>query len=155
MRVPAFLAEQHVVFETIQHPPAFTAQKRAKYLHVPGRQLVKSVLLRGPSAYFLAVLPATAQVDLLRLGRVMGGAVRLAKREEIATFFPDCEWGALGPFGSLYGLATLLEDGVHPEASIVFEAHTHGEAIRMDCRDFELLEAPRRLRFAVRPHEGD
>jgi Ala-tRNA(Pro) deacylase len=149
MRVPAFLAEQQVVFDTIYHPPAFTAQKRAKYLHVPGKRLVKSVLLRGPSAYFLAVLPATAQVDLLRLERVMEGAVRLAEREEVAEVFRDCEWGVLTPFGSLYGLATLLEDGIDPEAIIVFEAHTHGEAIRMRCRDFELLEAPRRLRFAV------
>src|SRR5437868_12024114 len=101
MRVPCFLAEQRVLFETLQHPPAFTAQKRAKYLHVPGRHLVKSVLLRAPAGHVLAVLPATCKVDLHRLERHLGGAVLLAEREEIPEVFRDCEWGALSPFGSL------------------------------------------------------
>jgi Ala-tRNA(Pro) deacylase len=149
MRVPVFLAEQRVGFETLRHPPAYTAQKRAKYLHVPGRRLVKSVLLRAPAGYVLAILPATCQVDLRRLERPLGGPVRLAEREEIPAFFRDCEWGALSPFGSLYGLPTLLEDALDPEGLIVFESHSHGEAIRMRCRDFERLEAPRRLPFAA------
>jgi Ala-tRNA(Pro) deacylase len=154
MRVPLLLAELHVPFERLQHAPAFTAQRRAHFLHIPGRHLVKSVLLRCPGGYHVAVLPATAQVDLLRLERALGGPIRLAERDEIPEFFGDCEWGGLTPFGSLYGLTTLLEDGLDPEAPIVFEAHRHGEAIRMRCRDYERLEAPRRLHFAARANDS-
>jgi Ala-tRNA(Pro) deacylase len=148
MRVPEFLRDQEVAFETVLHPPAFTAQKRAHCLHVPGRSLAKSVLLHGPAGYLLAVLPATEHVDLAVLARVLGGPVRLASDLEIAEVFRDCEWGVLTPFGALYGLPTLLEDGIDSDETIVFEAHLHAVTIRMRCRDFERLERPRRLTFA-------
>ncbi len=149
MRVPLFLAEQQVAFETLYHPPAYTAQRRAHYLRVEGRHLVKGVLLRGPLGHFLAVLPATDRVDIDRLGQALGGPVQLAQREEIPEFFRDCEWGGVTAFGSLYGLPTLLEAGIDPQTWIVFEGHSHAQAIRMRCHDFERLERPRRLPFAI------
>jgi Ala-tRNA(Pro) deacylase len=150
MRVPQFLLDQHISFERLVHPPAFTAQKRAKYLGVPGQQVAKSVLLVGPAGYFLAVLPATHHVDTAVLARALGGPVRLAGDEEVADVFRDCEWGVVAPFGTLYDLPTVLDDALAPESLITFDAHSHAEAIRMRCSDFERLERPRRLRFAAR-----
>jgi Ala-tRNA(Pro) deacylase len=150
MRIPDFLAEQEVPFESLLHPPAFTAQRRAKYLHVPGGRLAKGVLLAGPRGAFLAVLPATHRVDTDALARELAGPVRLATAREVAEVFGDCEWGAAPPFGSLYGLPTFLDDGLDPEGPIVFEGHSHMYALRLLCRDFERLERPRRLRFARR-----
>lgn len=148
MRVPQFLQDSGVPFETLRHPPAYTAQRRASRLRVSGRQLAKAVLLRGPRGCLVAVLPATARVDLARLAGELGGPVRLADREEIPRFFNDCEWGALTPFGSLYGLPTLLDESLRADALVVLEGHSHAEAIRMRCADFEALEQPRRLCFA-------
>ena len=82
------------------------------------------------------------------LGQALGGPVRLAKGRELAEVFRDCEWGVAPPFGRLYGLETLLEEGVPPEVMLVFETHSHMEAVRIRCADFERLERPRRLRFA-------
>src|SRR5262249_11961231 len=112
MRVPEFLSRNHIAFETLIHPPAFTAQKLAKYLGVPGKHVVKTVLLKGPDGFLLAVLPATHQVDTLSLAEPLGGPVRLATEQEIAAVFPDCEWGVAIPFGKLYGLQTLLEESL-------------------------------------------
>jgi Ala-tRNA(Pro) deacylase len=154
MRVSDFLSRQHIVFETIVHPPAFTAQKRAHFLHVPGRQVVKCVLLAGPAGYFLVVLPATHRVATDVIANALGGAVRLADGNEISAIFRDCEWGALTPFGSLYGVKTLLDATLDPQDIIVFEAHLHSLAIRMRCRDFEDLEHPRRLAFAQTKDEA-
>src|SRR5262245_56882613 len=148
MRVPQFLTEQRVAFDKVIHPPAFTAQRRARFLGISGKRVVKSVLLAGPDGYLLAVLPAVCQVDTEALARALGGPVRLASADEIAEVFRDCEWGVMTPFGTLYGLPTLLEESVDPDALIAFEAHTHSIAIRMRCRDLERLEKPRRLRFA-------
>src|SRR5207248_4475610 len=142
MRVPDYLAEQRVNFETLVHAPAFSAQKRAKYLRVPGRQVAKCVLLWAPGGLVLAVLPATRQVDTARLAHALGGPVRVADREEVASVFRDCEWGVVPPFGTLYGLPTLLEDSLSPADMIVFVGHTHVEAIRIRCADFERLERP-------------
>jgi Ala-tRNA(Pro) deacylase len=152
MRVPQFLIEQCVVFETLVHPPAFTAQKRAKFLHVPGRLVAKTVLMAGPCGFFLAVLPATHQVDTAALAVLFGTPVRLADLEEMAEVFRDCEWGVVPPFGTLYGLPTVIDEVFDSDAMIVFEGHIHGEAIRVGVRDFERLEKPRRARFAVPGH---
>ena len=145
MRVPEFLLERRVPFETLLHPPAFTAQKRARFLHLPGREVAKAVLLRGPDGFILAVLPATHHVDAERLAGLLGGPVRLADDDEIAKVFCDCEWGVVPPFGTLYGLPVLLEASITPDTLMVFETTTHAEAVRMLCRDFERLERPRRL----------
>src|SRR5262249_21105128 len=145
MRLAEFLEQQHVRFETLVHPPAFTAQKRAKFLHVSGQRVAKAVLLKGPAGHFLAILPATHHIDTKALAREVGGPVRLADDREIADVSRDCEWGVVLPFGALYGLPTVLEQELSPDLLMVFEAQSHAEAIRMRCGDFERLERPRRL----------
>jgi Ala-tRNA(Pro) deacylase len=148
MRVAHYLQERQVAFETVLHPPAFTANKRARFLHVPGRQVIKSVLLRGASSHILAILRSIDHVDLDSLAKHLRAAVRMADADELADRFTDCERGAASPFGSIYGLWTLLEDSVQSGDLIVFEAQQHSLAIRMTCRDFEMLEKPTRCRFA-------
>src|SRR5437879_4061425 len=108
MRVSEFLEEQHIAFETVLHPPAFTAQKRARFLHVPGRQVIKCVLLAKGTGFILAILRAIDHVDLESLGSQVGTPVLLADEDDLADRFRDCERGAVTPFGSLYGLWTLL-----------------------------------------------
>jgi Ala-tRNA(Pro) deacylase len=148
MSVPPILTDRCIPHQVLVHPPAFTAQKRAKYLHVPGREVAKCVLLKGPSGYVLAVLPATRHINTARLGAVVGGDVRLASEPEIADVFRDCEWGVVAPFGTRYGLQTFLDDSLAPDAWVIFELSSHTEAVRLRCRDFEELERPQRLRFA-------
>jgi len=130
------------------HPPAFTSQKLAKSLHIPGRQVMKSILLKGPQGFFLAVLPASQVIDLPRLGRHFNGSVRLATAQELGDLFSDCEFGAMMPFGQLYGLPTILEATIPLETTIIFEAQRHAVAIRMLCRDYVKLEHPECLAFA-------
>ncbi len=153
MRVPQLLQEQDVRFETLVHPPAFTAQKRARQLHVPGSQLAKSVLLRTGNQFLVAVLPASRHIDFHRLENILATPVRLATTREVAMIFGDCEWGTTVPFGKLYGVPTILDDSFDPESTIVFEAQRHALTIRMTCRDLERLEQPRRLAFS-RPPEA-
>ena len=154
MYAPEFLFDRPVDYVTLYHPPAYTAQRRAHYLRLPGRQVAKAVLLAGPAGYLVAVLPATHQVDTDRLAEHLGGPVRLATAEEIADLFRDCEWGVVPPFGTRYGLPTLLDETIAVEDWIVFETNLRAVAIRMRCRDFESLERPRRLRFARKVNPG-
>jgi len=147
MRVSQFLSDQQVSFEEMVHPPAYTSQKLARFLHIPGRQVMKSVLLKGPRGYVLAVLPASHRIDLARLNAHFAGTVRLATEAELHDLFPDCEYGAVMPFGQLYGVPTILETTIPMATTIVFEAQQHAVAIRMSCRDFVKLERPERLHF--------
>jgi Ala-tRNA(Pro) deacylase len=148
MRVAQFLADHQVSFETVLHAPAFTSQRRARLMHISGRKMAKCVLLAGPSGHVLAVLPATHQIDFEAAGAVLGRPLRLATVDEMAERFCDCEWGTLSPFGQLYGVSTIVDAALDADGPLAFQAQSHFRTIRMQFRDFERLEAPRRLRFA-------
>jgi Ala-tRNA(Pro) deacylase len=149
MQIAAFLADQQVDFESVPHAPAFSANMLAKYLRVSGSQVAKAVLLYGNEGFLLAILPATHRIDMRLLEQKLGGTFRLATDQEMAWMFSDCEWGVVSPFGMLYGLSTLLEDSISPDALMTFESQSHFNAIQLKCLDYERLEHPRRLRFAV------
>lgn len=148
MRIPELLAEQRIPFETLAHPPAWSAQKRAKFLRVPGRQVMKGVLLVTPTGYVLAVLPATHRLNLGKLSFQFAGRVQLGSEEQVTRIFRDCEPGAVPPFGSLYGLSSIMDETIQADDVLVLEGHTHFHAIRMSCRDYERLEHPRRMAIA-------
>ena len=149
MRVSEFLSGEHIAFETLLHAPAYTAQHRAKYLGVSGNQVAKAVLLRCADDYLLAVLPATKRIDTSRLGILLDSPVSIATAKEVALVFRDCEWGVVGPFGKLYGIPSIIDSSIALDQMMIFESDTHAEAIRVRCHDYELLEQPRRLSFAV------
>jgi Ala-tRNA(Pro) deacylase len=108
-RVQGFLEGSHIPYEVLAHPLAFTAQGVAHASHVSGWQMAKVVVVRssaGPS--FMAVLPASCRLDLKHLETVSGWkGLTLVPEAEMHDAFPDCETGAMPPFGSLYGLPVL------------------------------------------------
>jgi Ala-tRNA(Pro) deacylase len=148
MKLDEFLFNQQVPFERLRHQPVYTANRMAQALHVPGREVAKTVLLRTNQGYALAVLPATRRVDLVRVRDDLGEDVAMASEEEMDRVFPDCERGAMPPFGSLYHLPTIVDESLAEDEQIVFESQNHEEAIRMAYRDYEALEHPRRGHFA-------
>jgi Ala-tRNA(Pro) deacylase len=150
MSIAQYLADQHIRFETLYYPPAFTAQRRAAHLRIPGEYVIKSVLLRGPGGYLVAILPATARVNTEALSAALGGPVQIANADDVARVFADCEWGVTAPFGSRYGLPTYLDAGLPPNTELVLPADSHHEAVRVRCGDFERAEQPRRLPLACR-----
>ena len=149
MRIDEFLTERQVSFERLYHRPAYTANRVAQMLHVPGKEMAKTVLVRTGHGYILAVLPAICRVDMERLRQVLHeDQVDLATEHEMELLFPDCDTGAMPPFGSLYHLPTLADETLAEDREIVFEGQDHNEAIRMQCPDYLALEHPRREQFA-------
>ncbi len=148
MQMDQFLHQHKIPFEALVHPPAFSASRRASLLQVPGRLVAKCILVVSRSSRALAILPASHQLSLELLEDAMGEEPRLATREEIAEQIPDCEWGVVPPFGTLYDLPVLLDESIDSEEDIIFEGQGRMCSIRLRCADFERLENPRRFRFA-------
>jgi Ala-tRNA(Pro) deacylase len=61
----------------------------------------------------------------------------------MAELFADCEIGAEPPFGSFYGLPTIMDDRLENDEFIVFQSGTHDRAIRMDMASYLRIETPR------------
>ena len=149
-RLVTFLGERGVAYETIPHLIAYTAQGVAAAAHVAGRELAKTVVAKVDDGFVLAVLPAPLHVDLEALRRVTGSrSIRLATEQELQQLFPGCEVGAMPPFGNLYGLPVWVDTALAEDPTIVFNAGSHREAIRMTFADFARLVAPQKAVLAV------
>jgi Ala-tRNA(Pro) deacylase len=152
MNVATFLEAQKCWYEQVAHQPTYSAQRMAGQLHVPGREVAKAVLLRArpKREYLVAVLPANMVIDLDRAAKtVEAKRLELATEPEIATFCTDCEFGALPPFGSRYGLKTIVDSTLAEDDVILFEGNTHHDAIRMKFDDYRRLENPTVASFAI------
>ncbi len=143
IRLEQLLEESGAPFDVIDHPLAFTAQEEAASSHVSGRHWAKTVavLIDGDPA--LAVLPATRRLDIEKLRRVVGtDSVEIAREAEFQDLYPDCELGAMPPFGELYGQRTFVDESLREEERIAFHAGDHRTAIEMSYTDFERLAEP-------------
>lgn len=142
-RLKSFLDQEHVRYVSLQHSPAYTAQEVAESVHVSGREMAKTVILMVNGQMAMAVLPANRKILLHDLADELGAAeVRFATEEEFKARFPDCETGAMPPFGNLYGLPVYVAPGLEFGGEITFNAGTHTEVIRMAYRDFDRLVHP-------------
>jgi Ala-tRNA(Pro) deacylase len=149
-RVKELLDKNGVKYEQYKHRQAFTAQGVAQEQHVSGKLVAKVVVVKTGGQYALAVLPAHCKVDLEKICEVTGSSdVALATEDEFARLFPDCELGAMPPFGNLYNLRTYVDTALERDEEIFFQAGTHVDTIKMKYADFHRLVQPKVADFAL------
>jgi Ala-tRNA(Pro) deacylase len=148
-KVQELLRHEEVPYKSIWHPIAYSAQKTAAFSHVSGKEFAKPVMVRVDGRLCMVVIPGSMQVDLDKLREAThSNEVRLANESEFKNLFPDCEVGAMPPFGHLYGLQTFVAEKLTHDELIAFNAGTHNELIEMTYRDYERLEHPRVIKVA-------
>jgi Ala-tRNA(Pro) deacylase len=144
-----FLDDNRVRYITVHHSPAFTAQEIAASAHISGYELAKTVIIKVDGKMAMAVVPAPQHVDMLHLEDLIGASkVELATEVEFKQRFPECELGAMPPFGTLYGMDVYVADRLADDEYIAFNAGTHTELVRMRYRDFDRLANPKVLAFS-------
>lgn len=150
-----YLREQGVSFQAQQHPIAYTAQDVAAKEHVPGKLVAKVVVVFADTRPVMLVLPAPYRVDLNRIGQALGSKeVRLADEVELRALFPDCDVGAMPPFGALYQLPVYVDQSLEEDEYIVFPVGSHTETMRLAYADFARLAKPTVTGFAHPPQEA-
>ena len=151
-----FLREAHVAYTVMPHRPAFTAEEEAAATHVRGRDWAKVVVCFIDGEPVEAVVPAPSSVNLDQLLELAGGtAIRLADEGELRRLFPDCEVGAMPPFGPLYGQTVFVDAALASEPEIVFNAGTHRDAMAMRWNDFVKMVNPIVGKFAEPPFDRE
>lgn len=147
MTIPAkikeYLDENNVRFEVAEHPLAYTATEVAGKQHVPGKQMVKAVIVKSDDEFIMCVLPAIHLVDFVKLKNALGNdKIKLAEEDEISKLFPEYEIGAEPPFGHLYGLKVYVDSILQDDEEIVFNAGTHTDVIKISFADYKRLANP-------------
>ena len=142
------LDNQKIKYVILSHSPAFTAMEVAESAHVPGRALAKTVMIKLDGRMAMAVLPSTSKVDLNLLRESAGAEeAKLATEAEFKSLFPDCETGAMPPFGNLYGMDVYVSPSLAEDDQIAFNAGSHTEVMKLAYKDFERLVKPRVVRM--------
>ena len=148
-KLKEFLERNRVPYTSLIHSAAYTAQEVAALTHIKGKEIAKTVMVRIDDTLAMAVVPASTQVDLTLLKAVAGGQkVRVASEAEFRDRFPECETGAMPPFGNLYGVPVFVDETLTHEPEIAFNACTHRELIRLTYRDFAGLVQPQVASFS-------
>lgn len=149
-KLKEFLDSRKVKYEVIRHSVAFTAQGIAATAHISGREIAKAVMVKLDGRMAMAVLPASCKVDFNMLREASGvKKAELAREKEFKDMFPDCDVGAMPPFGNLYGIDVFVAERLTQDEKIAFNAGVHTELIRMSYRDFERVVQPKVMKFSV------
>ncbi|MBI2471608.1 MAG: YbaK/EbsC family protein [Planctomycetes bacterium] len=145
-----FLDSHSIKYVVISHSRAFTAQETATSAHIPGKELAKTVMVKMNGKMAMAVLPASCKVDFDLLKKTTEAVtIDIANEKEFKDLFPDCEIGAMPPFGNLYGMEVFLAKTLTEDREIAFNAGSHRELVKMAYKDFERLVKPKIVKFSV------
>ncbi len=153
-----YLDEMKKKYTVVTHSPSFTAQEVAQSAHVSGEDMAKTVIVWMDGTMTMVVLPASHMIDFTLLRRQIGARdLELANESEFMDRFPDCEVGAMPPFGNLFNMKVFVASVLKERRDIVFNAGTHRDLIRMAYADFEGLVQPTvsQFTFRKRNHEED
>ena len=146
-----FLDSHNVKYVTIQHSRAYTAQEIAASAHIKGNELAKTVMVKIDGKMAMTVLPASYKIDFDLLKEAAGARdVQLATEGEFKDLFPECQIGAMPPFGNLYGFDVYSTESLSEDEEIVFNAGSHTELIKLAYEDFEKLVKPTIIKFSDR-----
>jgi Ala-tRNA(Pro) deacylase len=147
-RLREFLEHNNIKYHTLTHAQVFTSQETAESAHISGKELAKTIMVKIDGNIAMAVLPSSYTIDFGRLKEAAGSEnVELASEEEFEDLFPECETGAMPPFGNLYGMEVFVDEQLGEDEEISFNAGTHTELIRLAYKDFERLVHPRKAQF--------
>ncbi len=140
-----YLDAQSVPYEVLEHKRTGCSARTADASHVPGECLAKGVVVKHREGYILAIVPASRQVRLEEVGRLLDRPVALATEEEACALFPDCEHGAVPPIAAAYGLRAVVDASLEERQDIYFEGGDHRALVHVTGGQFHRL-------FADAPH---
>ena len=138
-RLRWYLESRGVRYELLTHPRSSTSLETARSAQVPSDALAKPVLLEDERGYVLALVPASRRVALRALDEQLHRALELATEEEIGRLFGDCELGAMPPFGTAYGIPTVIDDSLLGRPDVYFEAGDHQQIVHLSGEAFRAL----------------
>lgn len=149
-RIKEYLDSHRVKYVIITHSMAFTAQEIAASVHISGNEMAKTVIIKVDGKMAMAVLPATYMVNFRILSDIVGSQnIELATENEFQLRFPECEVGAMPPFGNLWNMEVFVSERLAYNSNIVFNAGSHTELVRMAYIDYEFLVKPHIINYAT------
>lgn len=142
------LDEAKIPYEVFNHALAYTAQEIAAKQHFSGKEMAKVVMLDVDGTLVMGVIPGSRKISLDMVRASLGAnKARLATEDEFISRFPNCEIGAMPPFGNLFGLKVYVDPSLEEDEHIYFNAGSHVQTVRLKYEDFARLVNPQVARL--------
>jgi len=142
-RLKNFLDSNGVKYITVVHSTAFTSQEIAASVHVKGKEFAKCVIVKSGTKFFMLVIPSDHRINFEKAKEALNVEdLKLASEDEFRSLFPDCELGAMPPFGNLYGVPVYAEEKIKLNDEISFNGGTHNDVVKMKTSDYIRLVNP-------------
>jgi Ala-tRNA(Pro) deacylase len=135
------LAGSQLGYEPITHRQTMTAGDEAMAIGVSATEVAKTLVLSTATGRVRAVLSACDRLDLHKVRDLLGDgkSVRLASERELEEAYPMFELGAVPPFGGPAGERTIVDRRLADQETIVIEAGSHSESVRIKTLDLLAL----------------
>jgi len=147
-KIRKYLDENDVHYEIIDHRVEYTAQRVAESIHIHGQEVAKTVIIKVDGELHMAVVSSSQMVDISFLQKIFGTKeIVLADEKDFEDIFPDCEVGAMPPFGNLYKMKMFISEKLSTQQEFVFNAGSHGNLIKIRYYDYERLIHPMIVNF--------
>jgi len=139
MTLREYLDDKHVDYDVMVHKRTQCAQDTARASHVPAERMAKAVVLTREGGFVLAVVPASAKVQLETIEKMLHCHVEMATEEEISELFPDCETGAVPPLAEPYAVDAFVDESLDEQPDIYLEGGDHRSLIHIPGSQFRAL----------------
>lgn len=150
LKIKELLEKENISYQALEHDLAYTASEVAQAQHLPGHQVVKSVVVNGDGKWILCVVPATHKIDFDKLKQLLSlKEASLANEGKVASLFPGCDVGAMPPFGQLGSIQTVVDTNLQENETIAFNAGTHTDLIKIRFKDYMRIAKPLLGDFSV------
>lgn len=138
------LEAHDVAYELIPHRRTLSAAAEARAIGVDPEAVAKTIVLATGDGFLRAVLPASKRIDLRKVQQVLDDRhVNLASEEVLVGAYPDFELGAVPPIGGPGPDPVLVDECLRNTTSVVFEAGTHEQSVRVKTADLVTVTAGR------------
>lgn len=143
-KLKEFLTQNKVKFTAIDHPVAYATREISHVSHIPEYQFAKIVMVYAGKKLIMVVVPSSNAIDFQALRKSLKvNDVTLASEKDFSKLFPDCELGAMPPFGNLYNMDVYVDASLTHNIEIVFNSGTHTELVKIAYKDFAKLVNPK------------
>lgn len=131
-------------YTLIPHSTSFTAQETAETAHIKGKNLCKVVVIGAGQFMAMLAIPANCVIRQSKISNMlMMRNLDIVSEAQFSERFPECEIGAMPPFGRLYGMDVYLAKELAEQETIIFNAGNHNLLVKMRTSDFISLSDPR------------
>ncbi len=135
----------------VPHRTSFTAQATAESAHIKDHTLSKVIVIGSGFRMSMVVVPANCIVLQSDLAQILNTpSLNIIPESQFADRFPECEVGAMPPFGKLYGMDVYAAKEILEKKSIIFNGGTHNLLIKMSTRDFLEVSGAKSISFGYK-----